>query len=145
MVARLFDDYSEIETFFGRDWSFCWLLRSIDCWWLGKWWTGAALIPIWYTPSLMHILLKTRVLCHLFYDFHIKPIQITPYGLKNPRVLCSLISKVHTPTIKHTCLPPIIHYMLSIIIHMSTRHPIKPCLSGAKPNMKNLPLQLRGS
>ena len=28
--------YSKIETFFGVCWRFCWLLRSIDCWWLGN-------------------------------------------------------------------------------------------------------------
>ena len=31
--------YLIIETFFGGDWSFCWLLMTIDCWWLGKRWT----------------------------------------------------------------------------------------------------------
>ena len=43
----------------------------------------------------------------------------------NPRVLCSVMSTVHTPTIQNTRLPPIIHLMLSINIHTSTHHSIK--------------------
>ena len=40
MIARLFDDYSKIETLFGRDWSFCWYLILIDYWQLRKRRTG---------------------------------------------------------------------------------------------------------
>ena len=30
----------ENRDFFGGGWNFCQLLRSIDCWWLGKRWVG---------------------------------------------------------------------------------------------------------
>ena len=39
-VDRSFVDYLKIGTLFNCDWSFCQPLRSIDCWWLGKQWTG---------------------------------------------------------------------------------------------------------
>ena len=54
-----------------------------------------------------------------------KPIQKPLIDYQNLCVLCSLVSIVHTTTIKHTILPPIIHYMISNILHMSTHNPIK--------------------
>ena len=42
---------------------------------------------------------------------------------KNPCVISPLMSTVNTPTIQN--IPPIIHYILSIILHTSTHHPIK--------------------
>ena len=42
-----------------------------------------------------------------------------------PRILCYLMSTLHTPTIQYTCLPPIIHHILSINPHTSTRYPSK--------------------
>ena len=39
-VTFSFNDYSKIETLFSGDWSFCWSLRSVNCWWIGKRFTG---------------------------------------------------------------------------------------------------------
>ena len=39
-VSRYSIDDSKIKTLFGIGWRFCWLLRSIAYWWLGKRWTG---------------------------------------------------------------------------------------------------------
>ena len=74
-------------------------------------------------------------------------------------VLCYLISNVHTPTIHQ--IPPIIHYMLSIILHMPTHHPVKthhnsqtlsdkhilitPWLGGANLSIKHFSPQRGGS
>ena len=40
MVAQSCFDYLKTETLFDGYWRFCWLLRSIDCWWLVKRLTG---------------------------------------------------------------------------------------------------------
>ena len=78
---------------------------------------------------------------------------------KNPCVISPLMSTVNTPTIQN--IPPIIHYILSIILHTSTHHNIKthnnsqkspdnhifvtPRLVWANLNMKHFPLQHGGS
>ena len=104
---------------------------------------------------------KTRYLYYIFYDVHIKPIQTPPSRLGKNCVFYSLMFTVHTPTIQHTRFPPIIHNMLSIIIHTSTHHSIKthknsqtssdkhifitPWLIEVNPNVKHFPLNHGGS
>ena len=104
---------------------------------------------------------KNRLLRHLFYDVHIKTIQTCLPEYKISRVLCSLVSPVNIPTIKHTHLPPIIHHIIGTTLHMSTYHPIKthhnsqpssdkhifvsPFLRGSNPNIPPSPQQCGGS
>ena len=87
---------------------------------------NTALLPIWYIPSKLYLWLQKSILYVTDYITSTSNLY-TPRlpNYKNPRILCSLMYTVHNNTIYHTRLPPIIHYMLSIIIHTSTHHPIK--------------------
>ena len=119
---------------------------------------NTALILIWSITLQIYLWLQKHTLYVTYYMTPIsnlyKP-RLPHY--KNPCVLFELFSTIHTPTIQHTRLPPITHYMLIIIIHTYTCHPIKthhnsqtskynhifitPSLSGSNQNIKYLPLQ----
>ena len=68
----------------------------------------------------IYIIAKLRLLRHLFYNVHINTTQNQALPTTQPPV-----HTIHISTIQHTHLPPIIHNILSINLHMSTHHTIK--------------------
>ena len=85
-----------------------------------------AIIPIWSIPSQIHLWLQNLAF-YATYSMTSTSLLHRPHitEYKVLRVLCYLISTVHIPTIQQNLLPPIIHKMPIIILHMSTQHHAK--------------------
>ena len=88
------------------------------------------LFPFWLIPSQIYVYdfktpTSTSPIIWCPNKYYTKPC-LPDY--KIPRILCSLLPTVHTIHIhhtQHTHLTPIIHNILSKILHMSNHHPIK--------------------